>query len=362
MAERVIVIMAGGKGERFWPRSRLARPKHLLPIVGTRPMLAQTIDRLGGLVRPEDIHVITNAEQAEETLRVAASLPRGNVIAEPAGRDTTAVAALANLVAKRRSAGASLAILPADHVVHDEAGFRSTLEAAFEAVESEPVIATIAIRPTHPETGYGYVERGDLWREFRGHAVYRVRRFVEKPDLPTAEKYLLAGTYHWNGGIFVWSVPTFSAALERHAPDMARGFVEIEAVLARGADLAEAIGPVYPTLPKVSVDYAIMEKSTNVVTVPAAFDWDDVGAWPAIARHAAADADGNVTEGVAVVEGGKGNIVLSTAGHLTAVVGASDLVVVHTEDATLVVPVGMAQDVKRLVKRLAADPRHAHLL
>lgn len=354
--------MAGGRGERFWPQSRLSRPKHLLPIVGNRPMLAQTVDRLAGLADPGDILVITNADQAAAVRACCPQLPESNVIAEPVGRDTTAAAALANLLAARRDPAASVALLPADHVVHDAAGFRSTLLAAFAHVEAEPVIATIAIRPAHPETGYGYVHRGAVLVERGGHKVYRVRRFVEKPDLATAERYLASGEYDWNGGIFLWRAATFAAALQAHAPDIAAGFAAIAADLDAGATLDTTLARHYPPLRKISVDFAIMEKTPDVVTVPAGFDWDDVGAWPAVSRHKARDEHGNVAEGAVVLEDTRGSTVLSTPDHLVAVLGCDGMIVVRTADATLVCPAAQAQHIKKLLKRIEARPGGASLL
>jgi mannose-1-phosphate guanylyltransferase len=193
-----------------------------------------------------------------------------------------------------------------------------------------------------------------VWKEFGGRPVYAAKRFVEKPDAATAAAYLASGQYYWNAGMFVWQVPVVEAAFKTHAASLYAGLAELERAGRDGWDAA--VAKLYPTLPKISVDYALMEKSTNVVVVPATFDWDDVGAWPAIAKHFPQDAHGNVLRGVAMVEQGANNIVVSADGHLTAVIGLSDLVVVHTADATLVCPKDKAQEIKALLKRLADDP------
>ncbi|MBC2595078.1 mannose-1-phosphate guanylyltransferase [Ruficoccus amylovorans] len=355
MPEKYVVIMAGGRGERFWPQSRLRKPKHLLPIVGETSMLSQTIDRLEGLVPVENVFVITNAEQRDAVLEVCPALKPENVIGEPVGRDTAPAVGLAALLVKRRDAQAVFAILPADHVIHDAAGFQRVLRAGFDAASAEPVLVTIGIQPAFPATGYGYIHKGQEWTQFDDLPAYRVRRFVEKPDLETARSYVDSGEYFWNAGMFIWAVPTVEAAFEQHSPGHFRDFSAMNAALDAGESLDAAMQRFYPKMEKISVDFALMEKADNVVTIPSAFDWDDVGEWPAIARHHEADANGNVLKGEAMVEAGANNIIVSSKGHLTAIVGADDLIVVHTDDATLVCPKSRAQEIKALVKRLGAD-------
>ena len=354
--------MAGGKGERFWPQSRLATPKHLLPIVGDKKMLTQTVERVAGVVPRENIFVLTTQAQLDGCRRACPDLPAANIVAEPMGRDTAAAAGLAMLLVKQRSANAALAMLPADHVIHDTAEYAKLLTVAFEAAEAADVLVTIGTKPTAPETGFGYIQQGAPWKTLSGRQVMAVKRFVEKPDLATAKGYLASGEYFWNAGMFVWRVPVVEAAFKAHAAELYAGLAKLEAAAKSAGGWAQALPEVYPTLQKISVDYAVMEKSTNVVVVPATFDWDDVGAWPAIAKHFKPDAAGNVLRGVAMVEGGKDNIVVSDDGHLTAVVGLSDLVVVHTPEATLVVHKDKAQDIKALLKRLADDPERKKFL
>ncbi|HYC71152.1 MAG TPA: sugar phosphate nucleotidyltransferase [Opitutaceae bacterium] len=355
MSERFAVIMAGGRGERFWPQSRQERPKHLLPIVGDRPMLAQTVERVTGAVPAANVIVITTQAQLAGVRAACPQLPAGNIVAEPVGRDTAAATGLATLLVKERAPGAAFAMLPSDHVIHDVPEYQSLLGAAFAAAESADLLVTIGVRPDRPETGFGYIHQGAPWREIAGRRVLAVRRFVEKPDLATAEHYVASGEYLWNAGMFVWRVPVVEAAFQAHAPDLAESLARIGAA-ARRDGWAAALAAGYPGLKKISVDYALMEKSTNVVVLPATFDWDDVGSWPAVANHFPKDAAGNVLRGAAMVEAGRNNIVVSADGHLTAVVGADDLVVVHTPDATLVCPRHRAQDIKALLKRLAEDP------
>lgn len=357
MSKPYIVIIAGGKGERFWPQSRAARPKHLLPVVGKKPLLVQTLERVKGLVPAGNIFVITSAVQAKAVRLICRRLiPAANIVAEPVGRDTAAAVGLASALVARRDPQGVFAVLPADHVIHDKRAYRADLKAAFAAAAAEPVMVTIGITPTEPATGFGYIQKGKSWRTFGGRPIHSVRRFVEKPELAVAEKYLASGDYVWNAGMFVWSVPVVEKAFANHAPELARGLAGIRRALARSRPLAAVLEKVYPKLPRISVDYALLEKSDNVVVLASSFDWDDVGAWPAVVRHFPNDANDNVVRGRAIVEQGRGNLVVGAGRHLVAVLGADDLIVVHTEDATLVCPKAKAQEIKALLARVSALP------
>ena len=348
--------MAGGRGERFWPQSRDATPKHLLPIVGDKPMLAQTVDRVAGVVPLANIFVLTTQAQLAGCRAACPGLPAANIVAEPMGRDTAAATGLAMLLVKQRNPAAAFAMLPADHVIHDTAEYAKLLNVAFESAESADVLVTLGIKPATPETGFGYIQQSGPWKKVGGRDVMAVKRFVEKPSLETAKGYLASGEYFWNAGMFVWRVPVVEAAFKSHAAELYAGLRKVEAAAKSSGQWDAALAALYPTLPRISVDYALMEKSANVVVVPATFDWDDVGAWPAIAKHFTPDSAGNILRGLAMVEGGANNIVVSDDRHLTAVVGASDLVVVHTAAATLVCPKDRAQEIKALLERLKADP------
>lgn len=362
MVKPYIVIIAGGKGERFWPQSRAVRPKHLLPVVGDRPLLTQTIERVLPIVPVENIFVITSKVQERGVRAVCADLPKENVIAEPVGRDTAAAVGLAAAIVGARDPNGVFAVLPADHVIHNGKKYQADLNAAFAAAAAEPVMVTIGITPDEPATGFGYVQRGKLWRSFRRREVHHVKRFVEKPDLKTAKKYLKSGDYFWNAGMFVWSVGVVESAIAEFAPKLDAGLVPIRAALAAGKKLTPVLKKVYPTLEKISVDYALLEKSTNVVMLESTFDWDDVGAWPAVARHYQADSAGNVSRGSTLVEQGAGNIIFSEGTHLVTVVGADNLIVVHTPDATLVCPKDKAQEIKALLQQVNALPNAAKYL
>jgi mannose-1-phosphate guanylyltransferase len=210
------------------------------------------------------------------------------------------------------------------------------------------------VPPTEPATGFGYIQRGEPWQQHRGQQIYRAARFVEKPTREVAEQYLASGDYLWNSGIFVWSAQVVLDSFKRNAPEVYAGLERIADGVRRRRPLARVLADIFPTIPKIAVDYAVLEKADNVVVLPASFDWDDVGSWTALTRHFPADAAGNVRRGDAVIEEARGNIVISADGHLTGVFGVDDLIVVHTDDATLVVPKARAGDIKKLLAQISA--------
>jgi mannose-1-phosphate guanylyltransferase len=353
MPQHFAVIIAGGKGERFWPQSRERRPKHLLPIVGKKPLLAQTLDRIRPVVPAKNTFVITSAAQEKAVRQVCSKLPAANIIAEPFGRDTAPAVALATALVGSRDPQGVFAVLPADHVIPDAKAYQRDLRIAFATASAEPVMVTIGIKATAPETGFGYIHIGEAWKEFNGAKVSRVKQFREKPTLETARKYVESGEYAWNAGMFVWSVPVVQTAFEKYAPVYATAMEPVCKALAKRKPVGAALKKVYSKLEKLSVDYALLERADNVVVLPASFTWDDVGSWPAVQGHCALDADGNALRGDAIVEQGRGNIVFSERGHLTAVLGLDDMIVVHTKDATLVAPKAKAQDIKRLITKIS---------
>jgi mannose-1-phosphate guanylyltransferase len=353
MSNRFVVIMAGGRGERFWPQSRLKKPKHLLPIVGDKAMLAQAVDRVLGLVPPENIFIITNTEQREAVLEICPEVLPAQVVGEPVGRDTAAAVGLAAVLVQERNPEGAFAILPADHVIHDTEGFQKTLALGFEQAEKGEYLVTIGIDPTEPATGYGYIHRGE--QTSIESPVFKVLRFVEKPDLDTAKGYLASGEYAWNAGMFVWQALTVRESIAKYVPELAASLTAMQAELSSGAELSAVLALHYPDIQKISIDFAVMEKADNVLTIPAAFDWDDVGEWPAVARHYEADAGGNVSRGKSVLKDSSGNIIFSDEGHLVALLGVDDLIVVRTEDATLVCRKDQAQKIKELVSVVGVE-------
>ncbi|MEJ5239020.1 MAG: mannose-1-phosphate guanylyltransferase [Limisphaera sp.] len=369
--ERYVVLMAGGRGERFWPLSREKTPKQLLRLWGRKSLLQLAVERLQGLVPPSRVFVITTAVQAAEVRRQLPRLPRANVVIEPMGRDTCAAVALGAAVVAARCPGAVMAMLPADHVIHDAARFRQTLADAFDVAAREPVIVTLGIPPTEPATGYGYIRVGERLElphnSPRADTIFhKAEAFVEKPTVERAREFLQTGRYRWNAGMFVWSVPTLLRGLEEHQPRIHAACQRWIATGHSPARLARLLRRDYPTLPRISIDYALMERATNVVVADASFDWDDVGSWSALARHLPRDAAGNTLQADCVTVDASGNLVLDarpgSARTLIALVGVQGLVVVHTRDAVLIVPKDQAQKVRDLVRKLETEPKYRSLL
>lgn len=344
------VILAGGRGERFWPLSRHQRPKQLLRLVGDQTLLAQAVNRLEGLIPPDRVYVVTNQDLVAACRDAAPRVPSAQIIGEPVGRDTAAAAALGAALVKARDPDAAFCILTADHVIGDEAVFRSTLRESLALARRTPWLCTIGIPPTEPSTGYGYIEVGAPVEEANQIVFERALRFVEKPDAATAQTYLNSGSFFWNSGMFIWSVPTLEAALRRHCQALADLIDELTPHVGGAAWDAE-LKRVYEGLDKISIDYALMEKADNMIMVRGAFAWDDVGAWPALANHFPSDANGNVVIGDAVMQDTQANIVYSQ-GRLTALIGVQDLVVVQAEDVTLICPRDQSQQVKQIVEKL----------
>lgn len=354
------VILAGGKGERFWPLSTSRRPKQLLSLVGGEPLLEMAVRRVQGLIAPERVFVITSADLVDATRAIATELPGENVIGEPVGRDTAAACVLGNSLVKARSPHGALCILTADQVMGDIDLFRATLSEGFSLVMSGDILMTIGIRPAYASTGFGYIEAGDAVNSRGTVSFVKAIRFVEKPDRATAEAYCRSGRFFWNSGMFVWSVTSFRRALGRHVPALAEAADRIEAA-ALTPDLARCVADEYSKLPRISVDYAIMEKADNIVMAKGEFAWDDVGSWRAIAKHFDQDGSGNTLIGKCEAIDSSGNIVMSDA-HLTALVGVQDLVVIHTGKATLVCHKDKAEQVKKLVQHLLQTGKYNEVL
>lgn len=344
------VIMAGGSGTRFWPASRGDRPKQLLDLVSTAPLLRLTYERLEGLVPPERVWVITTLTTAEACAKVLPEVPAANILAEPVGRNTAACVGLAAHAVSAMDADAVCLVLPADHLIGDVDRFRSAMVAGTDMVAKEGGLLTFGIHPTRPETGYGYLELGDEHARSGRWTIHQLSAFVEKPDAKRAEGYVSSGRFLWNAGIFAWRARDLLAEVRRQLPGLADGLERIDAARG-GTEEARILTEVYPTLPATSVDHGIMEEAAQCWVVPVDFPWSDVGSWPALEDELTSDEAGNATRGrIAAV--GAGNNVLVSTGPVLAVVGLSNLVVVATPDAVLVVPKDEAQRVKDVVDRL----------
>jgi mannose-1-phosphate guanylyltransferase len=350
MSGRYAVIMAGGKGERFWPLSTSKHPKQLLALVGDKALIAQAVERLDGLISPENVFVVTNADLVEATRNAAPMLPPENIVGEPIGRDTAAAVACGGALVGARDPKAVFAVLTADQVMGDLDVFKATLRGGMNLAEKNEILVTIGIQPTFPSTGFGYIESGADFAKAEGVSFKKAVRFVEKPALLKAQEYLASGKFFWNSGMFIWSVPTLGKAFAAHCPEMKKLMDELTAYAKRG-QIFQGLEKTYPTLGKISVDYALMEKADNIVMACGTFAWDDVGSWPALESHFSQDAGGNTLIGTCAQIDSKNNIIYSKD-RLTAVIGAENLVVVQADGVTLVCPKDRAQDIKKMVTAL----------
>ncbi len=396
MDNAYIVIMAGGSGTRFWPLSREAMPKQLLRFDGEETLIQQTIARVRPLIPSDHIHIVTNKSQAEQIRYQVPELNKNNFIIEPAAKNTAAAIGLAAVYLNYFNADSVMGILPADHVVKNKEQFLDTMKCAFN-VAREGYLVTIGIKPVRPETGYGYIQAGEPLStpplnplpqgegryegtianpppltgggagegerrtssgETRG--IFYVDRFAEKPDIDTAKKYVADGHYFWNSGMFVWKTSVVIDEIERHMPLLGEGLNEIRSAIG-SSDEASVISKVFAGLEPVSIDYGIMEKSDKVVVIPADLGWSDVGSWTALDDITAKDARGNVIAGNVVDVESRDSIIYAS-NRLVATAGLNDMVVVDTEDATLVCHKDRAQDVKKIVEELKRRGAEEHLI
>jgi len=335
--------MAGGLGERFWPLSSKTHPKHLQKLFDGKTLMELSVERVAAIFAPKDCYIVTSRPQLGAMQEAVGDAP--TIICEPQARDTAAAVALAVRFAQLQDPEGVMVMLPADHLIHNANGFCDTLNRAIDYAGANDALVTIGINPTFPATTYGYLKQGS---RLSGD-IYAVEAFREKPDALTAQSYLAAGGYCWNAGMFVWSVPTIIKALQKYTP-------ELWAAIS-GADIRDpaVLEEIYPTLPKISIDYAVMEKADNIVMLPGVFDWSDVGTWDAYGAVRPSDSLGNVVEGegVKALDCVDSLLVSTDSSHTLAGFGLKDMVVVQTADETLVMPKAKASELKVLLKELA---------
>lgn len=352
---RYVVIMAGGSGKRLWPLSRQGTPKQLLKLVGGTSLLRIAYERIQGVVPDENVLVCTGAAYAETVADEIPEIPRANLLGEPEGRDSLNAVAWPAAVLAERDPEAVVAMITADALMEPEAAFRTALDQAFAIAEADPLaLVTFGVVPTSPHTGYGYLHQGADVAGFPG--AREIRAFKEKPDRQTAERYVESQEYWWNGGMFVWRAQTLLTQLRQLKPETYAKVVNL-------ADHPELVEQIFPTLEKISVDYAIMEPvgagktDAHVVGVPLPITWHDVGGFAALAEQVSHDGNGNALEGLVVSLDSHGNLILNrnAEGHLVGVVGCSGMVIVAMPDVTMVCPLTEAESVKRLVAQVAAQ-------
>jgi mannose-1-phosphate guanylyltransferase len=348
------LIIAGGSGERFWPLSRRARPKQLLRLVSDKALLEETLARVDGWVPKERILILTNVEQEAAVQDLLKCFPKENILAEPVKRDTAAAIALGAGWVAMRDHTATMIVLPADHLINNRVAFQDTMSLAVAAAAETGGLVTIGIKPTWACPGFGYIELGAPVRLRTGAdkgGIHRVLRFREKPNTDLAESFLRKGNFRWNAGMFVWSVATVLSEFNRHAPELADFISQIRAP----GQFERVLRDRFSKLPRVSFDYAIMEKADRVLVVEATFDWDDVGSWRSVAKYFKNDEHDNAANCAITAVDATNNIVFDHTGANVALLGVHNLVVVRTNDAVLVCHRHQAEKIKNLISKLPPE-------
>lgn len=348
------VLMAGGRGTRFWPASRHSRPKQLLSMLGGSPLVRQTFERLVPMVPPERILVVTGEDLGPAVRALLPEIPEANFLLEPEGRNTGPCIGWAALHLAKRDENAVMAVLPSDHLIAAPEKFRRILAAASDWARRGDHLVTLSIRPDRPETGYGYIEVGDPCGEADKIPVLRVLSFREKPDLATAERFLKAGTFFWNSGIFLWKASTLLDSLSQYLPEVLAGLQRMEE--ARGKSDAAAARKAFLDLPSISIDYGVLERARKVYTFLGEFGWNDVGSWASVYELSHKDASGNAC-GLETITLDSSGCLVEAPGRLVALIGVRDLVVVDSGDALLVCRRNECQRVREVVEALKKTGR-----
>ncbi|MBI1884454.1 MAG: mannose-1-phosphate guanylyltransferase [Chlamydiae bacterium] len=344
------VIMAGGVGERFWPQSRQHIPKQFLKILGSRTLIQKTVERIAPLIPMERVWVVSNQKHESLIRSQLPKLKKNQILLEPFGKNTAPCIGLAVAFLNKIDPEGIMVVLPADHLIRDEKEFLKMLKAAADIADQEESLVTLGIKPEEPETGYGYIHFGKPIKKGANTPFFHVQKFVEKPTLQKAKAYLKDGHYLWNSGMFVWRVKTILKAFQEHLPQVYEPLEEFKkAIGTRGEK--KAILKMYEAVPKVSIDYGVMEKAASILVGSGDFGWDDLGAWPGLERHLKKDNQGNVARGAFVSVDADNSIVLSQDG-IVALLGVKNLVVVKTKDAVLVMGKDRAQDVKAVLEKM----------
>jgi mannose-1-phosphate guanylyltransferase len=346
------LIMAGGSGTRFWPRSRRHRPKQLIRLFGARSLIQQTLDRVESIIPPDRVLVVTGRDQAAAVAAQLPELPPGHIVGEPCPRDTAPCVGLAAARIAAADPDATMVVLSADHRIEPPAAFCQAVTAAAEEVQADPTAFVVfGIRPTRPETGYGYIERAETVGHRHGLAIDRVARFKEKPNLDTARDYLASGRFLWNAGIFVWKARAVLDALRSYQPDLADALDRLAPTFGTPAE-AEALAVEFPKMPKKPIDRAVMEHHKNVKVIESHYEWNDVGDWRSLAELLPQDDRGNVSEGRTLLIDTNRSVVISDGDHLIATLGLDDIVVIQSGQATLVARKDQLDHLKTLVESL----------
>lgn len=350
------VIMAGGVGSRFWPRSKKRLPKQLLKIFGENTMIQDTVERISSIVSKENVLIVTNEVQKEGVKEQLPYIPDENILVEPFGRNTAACIGLASIIVQQRDPDAVTFVLPADHIIKDGENFINTLMDAAKFADDNPALVTIGIVPTRPETGYGYIQ---IDEESEKENVFKVLTFAEKPNYATAVNFINSGDFFWNSGMFIWKIETIMNEIKQHMPDLYEGLQQIKEQI-DSPDFLNILSNIYGQLRSISIDYGIMEKSENVFLVKGKFNWSDVGSWEAVYQLSDKDQDGNVKTGTVYTDMVLDSYIYSPE-KFTAVIGLDDIIVINCNDALLICKRDKAQDVKNIIDYLKLNKLNDHL-
>lgn len=351
------LIMAGGRGERFWPKSRKNLPKQFISLTGDgKTMIQSTVERILPIVDMEDIYIATNRDYRDLVLEQLPLIPKENIICEPVGRNTAPCIGLGAIHIQKKYEDAIMIVLPSDHLIKYNSMFVNTLKDACEVAELDENLVTIGITPDYPETGYGYIKfKADKYLK----RAFEVECFVEKPNLETAKEYIATEEYLWNSGMFIWKVSSIYSKFKEILPDMYNGLEKIKASF--GTQEQEiALEKEYFNFNSISIDYGIMEKSSGIYSVPGTFGWDDVGSWLAVERIRKSNEYGNVVSGNIITVGSK-NCIIEGGKKLIATVGIEDLIIVDSEDATLICDKRSANDIKKVLENLKICNRDEYI-
>lgn len=350
------VIMAGGVGSRFWPRSKKKTPKQLLKIFGDRTMIQQTVDRLEGLVKSENIYVITNKIQKAGILTQLSHVPVENIIEEPFGRNTAACIGLASVLISKKDPDAVTVVLPADHIIRGEKEFHDTLLKAINFATESKGLITIGIQPSSPETGYGYIQ---IDENSVTDGIYKVLTFAEKPNYDTAVRFVESGDFFWNSGMFIWRTDVILDEMKTYLPELHEGLTKIyDAIGTKEYD--EVLNTVYGLVKKISIDYGIMEKSKKVHLTKGEFEWSDIGSWEAVYELSPKDDQGNARVGNVYHESSKNSYVYSPD-KFAAIIGVDNVIVINNHDSLLICDRSRAQDVKKVIDYLKINELSEYL-
>lgn len=354
--ELYAVIMAGGVGSRFWPRSKEKKPKQLLKIFGDNTMIQDTVSRLDGIVKKENVFIVTNKVQKAEIKNQLKGVPPENIIDEPFGKNTAAAIGLASIIVGKKDREAVTIVLPADHIIRDIEEFQKAILSAAEFAYNSKGLVTIGINPTRPETGYGYIQIEEKPIEDN---IYKVLTFAEKPNLATAVRFMESGDFMWNSGMFIWRIDVILEEISSYMPELAEGLHRIEESI-DSVDFEKTLSHVYGQLKSISIDYGIMEKSQKVFLTKGTFSWSDVGSWEEVYQLTAKDGEGNAVVGSAYCQNTNDSYIFSPK-KFAAVIGVENLIVINTDDALLICRRDQAQDVKNVVDYLKMKKLSDHL-